>query len=252
MKKIRIGNDIRLAVDLRKQVLEGDDTLAIRQVTAYLINTTKLAEYEAKLKERAKFVGRFPREPFSHDYNTTPWCLCGSGMPTYNAYPVNAGGVYSGFGVTPFGKQNKELASIASCIQYKAACQATETQNLISVCFPAKDQLATGVYKLVVVANVYAPGYNVENLKTLQVDMPDVFQLVSTTEEGIDTGVTMITDVESPTEGTANAEDHQDTTFDDVYVNGGMLVGGNIILNRTDNIPVSIALDSVSGWYEGD
>jgi hypothetical protein len=31
-----------------------------------------------------------------------------------------------------------------------------------------------------------------------------------------------------------------------------MLVGGNIILNRTDNIPVSIALDSVSGWYEGD
>jgi hypothetical protein len=38
--------------------------------------------------------------------------------------------------------------------------------------------------------------------------MPDVFQLVSTTEEGIDTGVTMITDVESPTEGTANAEGH--------------------------------------------
>lgn len=122
MKKIRIGNDIRLAVDLRKQVLNGDDTLAVRQVTAYLVNTTKVAEYEAKLEERKKFVGRFPREPFSHYYNTTPWCLCGCGAPTYNAFPVNAYNVYSGFGVTPFDKQNKELISIASCIQYKAAC----------------------------------------------------------------------------------------------------------------------------------
>lgn len=252
MKKIRIGNDIRLAVDLRKQVLNGDDTLAVRQVTAYLVNTTKLAEYEAKLKERAKFVGRFPREPFSHDYNTTPWCLSGCGTPTYNVYPVNAGGVYSGFGVTPFDKQNKELASIASCIQYKAACQATGAQNLISVYFPAKHQLATGVYKLVVVANVYAPGYNVENMKTLQVDMPDVFQLVSTTDEGIDTGVTMFTNVESPAEGTANAEDLQDIIFDDVYVNGGLLVGNNMILNRTDDVPVSIDMDSIAGWYEGD
>ena len=65
MKKIRIGNDIRLAVDLRKQVLEGDDTFAIRQVSAYLVNTTKVAEYEAKLAERPKFEGRFPREPFT-------------------------------------------------------------------------------------------------------------------------------------------------------------------------------------------
>jgi hypothetical protein len=94
MKKIRIGNDIRLAVDLRKQVIgEGDDTFAVRQVTAYLVNTTKVAEYKAKLEERKHFVGRFPREPFSHDYDTTPWCLCGCGMPTWNVHPV-----YSGFG----------------------------------------------------------------------------------------------------------------------------------------------------------
>lgn len=253
MKKIRIGNDIRLAVDLRKQVLEGDDTLAIRQVTAYLVNTTKVAEYEAKLNERPKFFGRFPREPFSHEYSTTPWCLCGCGIPTYNTFPANSCNVYSGFGVTPYDRRNKELADIAKCIQYKAACQSTGAQNIISVYFPAKHQLAVGVYKLIVVANVYAPGYNVENIKTIQVDIPDVFELVSTTEQGIDTGVIITTDVQSPTDGTASASDDQsDIFFDDVYVNGGELSGNNIVLNRTDNIPVSIDIDDIVGWHEGD
>ena len=251
MKKIRIGNDIRLAVDLRKQVIgEGDDTFAVRQVTAYLVNTTKIAEYKAKLEERKHFVGRFPREPFSHDYNTTPWCVCGCCMPTWNVLPVN--GVYGGFGTEPFGKLDKELQKIASVIQYKASCQATAQQNIINVYFPAKDQLATGEYKLVLVASVYAPGYNIENLKTIQVDVPEVFELVETTEEGIDTGVVINTDVERPVEGTAGGEDTGDITFDDVYVNGGILTNGNIVLNRTDEVPVTIDLDGIVGWYEGD
>lgn len=251
MKKIRIGNDIRLAVDLRKQVIgEGDDTFAVRQVTAYLVNTTKEQEYKDKLNERKHFVGRFPREPFSHDYDTTPWCVCGCGMPTWNVQPVN--GVYAGFGTEPYGKLGKELRDIASVVQYKAACQATAQQNIINVYFPAKDQLATGEYKLVLVASVYAPGYNVENLKTIQVDVPEVFELVETTEEGIDTGVTISTDVERPVEGTAGGDDPGDITFDDVYVNGGVLTNGSIILNRTDEVPVEIDLDGVVGWYEGD
>ena len=125
MKKIRIGNDIRLAVDLRKHVAdEGNDTLAVRYVSAYLVNTTKVAEYEAKLKERPIFSGRFPREPFSHDYSTTPWCLCGCGMPTYNVYPVNCR-AYSGFGTEPYAKRYAELQRIAQHIEYKAYCEAT-------------------------------------------------------------------------------------------------------------------------------
>lgn len=251
MKKIRIGNDIRLAVDLRKQVLEGDDTFAVRQVTAYLVNTTKVEEYKDKLNERKRFVGRFPREPFSHDYDTTPWCVCGCGMPAYNALPVNSC-AYSGFGTEPYGKLNKELRKIASVIQYKAACQATAQQNIINVYFPAKDQLATGVYKLVLVANVYAPGYNVESLKTIQVDIPEVFELVGTTEQGVDTGVIINADVESPVEGTAGADSTDDIIYNDVYINGGLLSEGNIVLNRTDNIPVKINIDEVAGWYEGD
>lgn len=80
--------------------------------------------------------------------------------------------------------------------------------------------------------------------------MPDVFQLVSTTEEGIDTGVIMFTDVESPVDGTANAEGNQDIIFNDVYVNGGLLVDNTMVLNRTDDIPVSINLEDVVGWYD--
>jgi hypothetical protein len=56
------------------------------------------------------------------------------------------------------------------------------------VAFPAEHQLYTGVYKLVIVAKVYAPGFNKYNLKTVTIDVPDVFELVSTTEEGSDTG----------------------------------------------------------------
>lgn len=253
MKKIRIGNDIRLAVDLRKQVVDEslDNTFAVRQITAYFVNTTKLEEYEAKLAERPIFTGRFPMEPFSHAYDTTPWCLCGCGIPTYNSFPVNAGGVYGGFGTQPFNSRYKELQNIAQYIQYRAKCEATASQNIISIYFPAEDQLTVGVYKLVIAAKVYAPGYNDENLKTIQIDVPEVFELVKTTEEGIDTGVIIDVDMQKPSDGTAGA-DEEEVIFTDVYVNGGVLADGNIILNRTDNNPVSINLDGVVGWYEGD
>ena len=253
MKKIRIGNDIRLAVDLRKQVLDGYETLAIRKVSAYLVNTTKVAEYEAMVNERPRFSGRFPREPFSHEYDTTPWCLCGCGTPTYNAYPVNACNVYSGFGTCPYDKRNKKLAKIAECIQYKAACAATEQQNVINVYFPAKHQVAAGVYKLVIVADVYEPGYNVENIRTVQADFPNVFQLVETSAEGIDTGIIILVDGQFPTtDEDIPSGDQGDNVDGDIYVNGGELSGNTLVLNRTNNIPVSIDIGDIAGWYEGD
>ena len=163
MKKIRIGNDIRLAVDLRKQVINNNDLFAVRQVSAYFVNTTLVQKYKDMLKQRPIFSGRFPREPFSHYYKTTPWCLCGCGMPMYNTYPVNAVGVYGGFGTKPYDDFYSKLQSIAERIQYKARCEATAQQNVINIYFPAKDQFNIGVYKLIVVAKVYYTGYNEEN-----------------------------------------------------------------------------------------
>jgi hypothetical protein len=181
MKKIRIGNDIRLAVDLNTQLDLPTGSNNVRQVSAYLINTTKLAEYENKVKARSKFIGRFPREPFSHDYNTTPWCLCGCGRPTWNAYPTNAGCVYSGFGVEPY-KGLKEISKIAKSIQYKAACYNTQYPNQILVDFPADQQLYTGIYTLILVVKLYVPGYT-DNTKTVSTDMPNVFELVKSVKD---------------------------------------------------------------------
>lgn len=49
--------------------------------------------------------------------------------------------------------------------------------------FPAYDQHILGSYKLVVVAELYQPGYDYSNLRTVTIDYPDVFELVSSTEE---------------------------------------------------------------------
>lgn len=92
-----------------------------------------------------------------------------------------------------------------------------------------------------------------ENIKTIQADVPDVFELVSTSEEGIDTGVILSVNVEPPVgdEGTDPGSEIE-PIFDDIYVTEGTTSGANIILNRTDNTPVSINLDDIAGWYDED
>jgi hypothetical protein len=68
---------------------------------------------------------------------------------------------------------------------------STSEQNIVEVSFPAEHQLHTGVYSLIIVAKVYAPGYNKENLKTITADIPNVFELVDNLQAGIDTGITI-------------------------------------------------------------
>ena len=258
MKKIRIGNDIRLAVDLRKKLTEAtqegvevNDSINVRQVSAYLINTTKLAEYKEKAKSRSKFIGRFPREPFSHDYQTTPWCIMGCGKPTWNAYPTNAGGVYSGFGIAPY-KGLKELKKLSKAIQYRAKCSATSEQNVILVDFPAADQLYKGVYTLIIVAKAYAQGYNEENLQTITVDSPSLFELVGSLEEGIDTPVTISADIDDTVHDTPSEPEIPDVVYNDIYVNSGVISDGSLSLGRTDGNPVTVDLGGIVGWYEAD
>lgn len=274
MKKIRIGNDIRLAVDLQKLLVEEVEnntesqeteetseapvsSINVRQVSAYLINTTKLAEYKQKAKDRSGFIGRFPREPFSHDYNTTPWCLCGCGKPTWNAYPTNAGCVYSGFGTQPY-KGLKELKQLAKSIQYRANCYTTKEPNIILVDFPADQQLHAGVYTLILVVKLYTPGYT-NNIKTVSADMPNVFELVKKTEdtieesgETIDTGVTINPDAEDVTPDTPDTPDIPDVVYNDIYVNEGSISNGILSLGRTDDNTVDVDLGGIVGWYEAD
>ena len=49
--------------------------------------------------------------------------------------------------------------------------------------FPAYDQKSTGKYKLIVVAEIFQSGYGNGNIRTVTIDYPDVFELVSSSTE---------------------------------------------------------------------
>lgn len=304
IKKIRIGNDIRLAVDLRQYIDKGylrerqvytpgaedfesidDDPwvnkkyevyypeqytdehgnkiefkpmgtpIGIRNIKALLINTSREAEIADRLKKKARFVSRFPIEPFIDPYEPTQYDICNSGYPTWRAYPHrHAFMPYHGFGVHPEWDGIYTHIPFHNDTEYRAAAYATEKQNVVEVSFPARAQRYIGKYKLVIVAEVYAPGFNHKNLKTITVDMPDVFELVKTSQEGIDTGITMtVGDVIDILPG--GEDNNSSVKLDDIYVNkGGLELGsngkGDLNLGRTDGSTVTVDLSRITEWYD--
>lgn len=302
-KKIRIGNDIRLAVDLRQYInsgyylnerevfnpgdeefenLDSDiwvnkktevyypnqytehsndsefDTklrpgfgtpVSIRSVKAILVNTSLEHERTEMLKNKTRFISRFPMEPYYNAYEPTPYDICSSGHPCWRAYPMRHLYMpYAGFGVHPhWGGLYKPLMCVNDT-EYVANVIATKDQNIVEVSFPARAQRFTGVYKLVIVAELYAPGYNSRNLKTITVDMPNVFELVKTSQEGIDTGILINT--ANIVDILPSGEEDSGITYMDVYVNEGEYNNNNIALRRTDGTTVNVDTSSVTGWWE--
>ena len=300
MRKIRMGNDIRLAVDLRQYIggkalrerevynpeavdfenidanpFVNKDTevytpneygtvpasgaaspmksaIGIRNVKAYLINTSQLEEREQLLKKKTRFIARYPIEPCFECFTSTPYNTCSSGYPTWRALPQRfCVSPYHGFGWKPeWGGIYKKVPT-KDPLEYCAPVLFTEQQNVIEVCFPAEAQRFAGKYKLIIVAKVYAPGYNYNNLKTVTVDMPDVFELVRTSNEGVDTGIEMnVSPIEDVLTNISN--NPIDVRVDDVYVDSGSYNNDAIILTRTDGTPVSIDVSDFTAWYEGD
>ena len=296
-KKIRIGNDIRLAVDLRQYIKDknpylyerrvyfpGDDEferlddnefvnkktelyypplydedddnqngsgiafdpsnihLCIREVKAILINTSLQKKLIDKHRKESRFIGRFPVEPGIPPFYPTHHDLCCSGFPGWRAYP--------GFGVYPHWGALYHRMPKVNPVEYQAEAMATNKQNVVEVMFPAEAQLYTGKYKLVIVAKVFAPGFNNKNLKTVTLDVPDVFELVGSTEEGIDTGfkinVSEVIDI-LPDENYFYTPPELD-----VFVNEGEIGDNHLLLNRTDSNVVDVDLSSVVGWHDED
>lgn len=303
IKKIRIGNDIRLAVDLRqyvggnnhlreREVYNPDDNdfgsgdsnifvnkrfpdevyypsqynesngegtirptktaIGIRSVKAYLINVSRQEEFESFMKKKERFIARYPMEPCLECFHATPYNICTSGYPTWRAYPQRfAFTPYHGYGISPEWGGIYHKVPKRPNFEYYAPVLATEDQNVVEVAFPAEAQRFTGVYKLIVVAKVYAPGFNSHNLKTITVDMPNVFELVKTTEEGIDTGIDI--NVSHVQDVLTNIGDYASgDSYDDIYVNSGEYEDNNITLMRTDGIPVDVDTSEFTAWYEGD
>lgn len=297
IKKIRIGNDIRLAVDLRqyiggnkhlreREVYDPDQVefdnlddnefvnkvtevyypneyeqqssgitvrtnstaIGIRSVKAYLINTSKEKEWHDKLEKSTKFIARYPIEPCYECFHADPYNVHGCGYPTWRAYPYRYGMYpYHGYGVNPQWHDIYQKLPVKTDFEFFAPVMATEDQNIVEVAFPAEAQRFTGVYKLILVAKVYAPGFNTTNLKTVTVDMPDVFELVKTTAEGIDTGIVINTNLVQDV--LTNIGGYDIDKYNDIYITAGRTLGDNIVLSRTDGNPVNVDVSELTGWY---
>lgn len=303
MKKIRIGNDIRLAVDLRQYIggrhlkerevynpeaidFENIDAnpyvnkdyevytpnmytdrpsssgntsttmrsaVGIRTVKAYLINTSILEKRETFLRKKTRFVARYPIEPCFECFTSTPYNTCCSGCPSWRALPHRfCVSPYHGFGWKPEWGGIYKKVPMEPGIEYHAPVMFTAQQNVIEVCFPAEAQRFAGKYKLVIVAEVYAPGFSGNNLKTITVDIPDVIELVRTSQEAIDSDIQAEVNTIDDVLTGVSQNGGVDVSIDDVYVESGSYDNNQITLNRTDGTPVGVDVSEFTAWYEGD
>lgn len=308
IRKIRIGNDIRLAVNLRqylsskdlgqlgyleeRQVFSPNDSafqnidpndlvnrstelyypydsttnttsntstsnfvfnpegtpISIRNISAYIINTSKIEEREEFMRKKTRFIARFPIEPCMGPFDATPYDVCNSGYPTYRAYPHSYHVMpYHGYGIKPCWEGIYKALPHINDVEYKAQVSATRHQHVVEVSFPARAQLYTGKYKLVIVAEVYAPGFNAANLKTVTVDVPDVFELVKTTEEGVDTGIKIaVNNVVDMLPGESVIQ------YDDSFAIEGNYSDDKITIGRTDGGTFDIDTSAFTGWTVND
>ena len=240
MKNIRIGNDIKL---LLKLLGSTEKRLNIHSIKAFIINTTAQAEAIQKAKNESKFISRFPVEPYVNDYCSTAYNTNLSGFPTYHALPKDhVYGSYAGIGVRPQWQDKYKLVPEHNFTEFLAPVKMTSSSDVVEIFFPAEAQLFTGEYKIVVVAQLYEPGYSANNLRTVTMDYENIFKLVSSSsEEGEDSKVTIIVgdiDVRLPE--------------DDVYVESGNLNKNEVNLTRTDGTTVKVDISKETAWYEGD
>lgn len=218
--KVRIGNDICLHVSLLGD--RNNDYVNIKRIRAYLVNVTRqhqidedhrrdTIQYRDQIEKRngmVRYISRFPAEPFHHAYHGTPYDLCHSGHPTFHVHPVHCIAPYIGFGVHPhtfdpfhnhlWGYddmmdihnkmmiKDREYVDLYDKCEFLAPVNSTDEPNKVLVYFPAECQLYTGTYKLVIIAELYQPGYspNNDNLRTVTMDYNEVFTLVRCSEEG--------------------------------------------------------------------
>lgn len=315
-QKIRIGNDIRLAVDLRqyffrrdklreREVYNFDATdfkdidenefvnkrhevytcdhpccngcchkkctdirpdgapIGIRSVKAILINNTLKEKRIQEFKKKTRFITRFPIEPHIEAFHSTPYDVCNSGYPTWRTYPLWYGHhdhffhyphhhYYKGFGPNPHFDGLYRPLPMEDGSEYRANVMATERQNVVEVSFPAEHQRYTGKYTLIIVAKIFAPGFNHNNLKTITIDFPNIFELVPTTAGQDDPDILgSYTEIE---DRLPSYEIHVDS---DIYVKDGDLSkddsgGDSVTLQRTDGGQVQVDLSPIVSWGDPD
>lgn len=174
MKRIRIGNDIRVQTTLHE--LTDFDATMIKQLRCYFIPKSDDSV-----------------NPFPQTYDPAQYNICNCGKPMYNVFPCNIDAPhwfpgYNGFGVnsTPFMSVKRE---------YLAPSRLLAEQNKIEAYFPAVDQKLLGEYRAVIVLTLYQTGWGADNLRTYTIDKGVVFALTSN-DQDIDTDT--VIDLDTP------------------------------------------------------
>ena len=253
--------------------------VSIRSIKAILVNSSRIQEmkdkkkkYEQdmfdhydKLRKHSRFIARFPIEPAMECFHPTPYNICGCGFPTWRAYPrpyfyapyhgfgvyPQWGGIYKAAFPPPMPPKQPEFLKKDE-LQYVAEVAATDHQNIVEVKFPAVHQLHTGVYSLVIIAKLYAPGFNSKNLKTVTIDIPNVFELVGTTDESSDTDVHAT--VRNVLDVLPSGENDNVSVSVDNYVTDGRISEDNseMLLDRTDGYTIPIDISGISRFIDAD
>lgn len=206
MKKIRIGNDIRLKLTI--DGISNLDQSNIKQLRCYLVNTTLGKDEDEARKKHAR---RFTREVFPEFYIPSEYNLHGCCHQAYHVHPVNVCHYdhflpdfheyhwwpgFKGFGVYPdkFERYHRFWHPLPHLEHYEhpfitgpdrkpeawylADSEVLNTTNTASCLFPADHQHFCGVYKLVIVLTLFEHGWGKHNLRTYTIDKGEVFELV--------------------------------------------------------------------------
>ena len=158
MKRIRIGNDIRVQTSLHD--LNDFDITSIKQLRCYFIPQ-----------------GDSYTTPNTDTYDPMQYTICNCGKPKYNVFPCNIDAphwfcCYNGFGVN-----SKRFIHVDN--KFLAPSRLLAEQNRIEAYFPAKAQHQIGEYKFVIVLTIYQPGWCEDNLRTITLDEGVIFALTS-------------------------------------------------------------------------
>lgn len=158
MKRIRIGNDIRVQTSLHD--LNDFDITSIKQLRCYFI-----PQYDSYTT------------PTTDTYDPMQYTICNCGKPKYNVFPCNIDAPHWFCGYNGFGVNSKRFIHVDN--KFLAPSRLLAEQNRIEAYFPAKAQHQIGEYKFVIVLTIYQPGWCEDNLRTITLDEGVIFALTS-------------------------------------------------------------------------
>lgn len=173
MKRIRIGNDIRVQTSLHD--LNDFDITSIKQLRCY-------------------FIPQYDSYTTPNDtYDPMQYNVCNCGKPKYNVFPCNIDAPHWFCGYNGFGVNSKRFIHVDN--KFLAPSRLLAEQNRIEAYFPAKAQYQIGEYKFVIVLTIYQPGWCEDNLRTITLDEGVIFALTS---DDRDTDTDTIIDLDIP------------------------------------------------------